>query len=901
MDISLFWNADFIDSQYKLWKSAPEQVSPEWRIFFDGFELGALPEREAVGICDRHEVLRQSRVNELIYRYRDLGHLLACLDPLMSCPTDHPLLNLSAFHLSQDDLDRQFFTNVTDGAGQAPLREILQSLRETYCRSIGVEYMHLQDPEERRWLQERMEPERNRPQLDSGARIRILNKLCQATLFEQFLHTKYLGQKRFSLEGAETVIPMLDALLQHLGQRDCREVILGMAHRGRLNVQVNILMKLYETIFCEFEDNYDPESLVGSGDVKYHKGYMTDIATAQGNPLRILLVSNPSHLEAADPVVEGIARARQDQSGDTARKSVLPVLIHGDSAFAGQGIVAETLNLSQLEGYGTGGTIHLVINNQIGFTTLPDDARSTRYATDVAKMLMVPIFHVHGENPEAAVHVARLACDYRMQFAKDAVIDVVCYRRHGHNEGDEPYYTQPQMYDRIRERPPVYELYARKLEDEGVITSDDLDQIQGGINECLQRAYDGRGKTCAPPESRYYESWEGIGKAPSPTPLETGVEAEELLSIARRMHTMPTGFNLNRKLERILDRRLETVEKGEGMDWATGELLAFGSLLHEKIPVRLSGQDCRRGTFSQRHSVLTDMLTGEHYTPLNGLSDHQAPYMVYDSMLSENAVMGFEYGYSLVNPHVLVLWEAQFGDFANNAQVIIDQFISSAEYKWQRRSGLVLLLPHGLEGQGPEHSSARLERFLQLCAEDNLQVCYPTTPAQYFHLLRRQMKQDFRKPLIVMSPKSLLRHPLAVSNLEEMTVGRFQEVLGDPDSVREPQRILLCSGKVYYDLLEHRKSGTGSPCALVRMEQLYPFPEKALEEIVDRYGLDREWCWVQEEPRNMGGWSFVQPRLTGLLGHSPRYIGRAEAASPATGHHTTHKLELAALLDEAFG
>ncbi|NLJ28252.1 MAG: 2-oxoglutarate dehydrogenase E1 component [Deltaproteobacteria bacterium] len=902
MDVSLTWNADFIDSQYKLWKSDPKRVSREWRIFFEGFELAAFPEREAVGICHKSEVLRQARVNELIHRYRDLGHLLACLDPLVSCPTDHPLLNLTAFNLSGEDLERSFYAENFSDSGQAPLREILQALKETYCRSIGVEYMHLQDPDERSWLQERMEPGRNRPHLEAQDKIRILNKLCQATLFEEFLHTKYVGQKRFSLEGAEVVVAMLDGLIQHASERGCREMIMGMAHRGRLNVQVNNLLKLYETIFCEFDDNYDPESLVGSGDVKYHKGFMADIQTLHGKALRILLASNPSHLEAVNPVVEGIARARQDQAGDLDGKKILPLLIHGDSAFAGQGIVAETLNLSQLEGYRTGGTVHIVINNQIGFTTLPEDARSTRYATDVAKMLMVPIFHVHGENPEAALHVVKLACDYRMEFAKDVVIDVVCYRRYGHNEGDEPYYTQPRMYDRIRERPPVYEIYAEKLQDEKVVVKEDLEQIKSGINECLARAYDSeRDKTCGPPESPFYESWSEIRGNYSHTPVETGVKREELVSIARKMHHVPKGFSVHRKLERILDRRLEVVEKGEGIDWATAELLAFGSLLLEGTPVRLSGQDSRRGTFSQRHSVLTDMHLGEHYTPLNHLSEDQALYTVYDSMLSENAVLGFEYGYSLASPRSLVIWEAQFGDFANNAQVIIDQFISSAQYKWNRLSGLVLFLPHGFEGQGPEHSSARLERYLQLCVEDNIQVCYPTTPAQHFHMLRRQVKRDFRKPLIVMTPKSLLRHPLAVSSLEEMASGHFQEVLDDALEIQNPKRVIFCSGKVYYDLLERRRDLQISNIAILRIEQFYPFPEKPLEKIISRYGSAEEWCWVQEEPENMGGWSFMRHRLQDRVGKALQYIGRAAAASPATGHLVTHKLELTALLDLAIG
>ncbi|MFP5212356.1 MAG: 2-oxoglutarate dehydrogenase E1 component, partial [Acidobacteriota bacterium] len=564
---------------------------------------------------------------------------------------------------------------------------------------------------------------------------------------------------------------------------------------------------------------------------------------------------------------------------------------------------AETLNLSQLEGYQTGGTIHIVINNQIGFTTLPEDARSTRYSTDIAKMLMVPIFHVHGEDPEAAAHAIRLACDYRMEFGKDAVIDLVCYRRFGHNEGDEPYYTQPKMYDRIKDRPAAYEIYAEKLREEGIVTQEDVDRIKDGVNQCLGMAYRmAREHECVEPEPKFYDMWEGLDSRYSHEPVETGVAEETLVSFARRLHAYPEGFGVHRKLERILSRRVDVVEKGEGIDWATAEALAFGSLLIEGNPIRLTGQDSRRGTFSQRHSVLSDPESGEHYTPLNHLAEGQALYHVYDSMLSENAVLGFEYGFSLVTPHWLVIWEAQFGDFVNNAQVVVDQFIVSAETKWHRKSGLVLLLPHALEGQGAEHSSARLERFLQMCAEDNMQVCFPTTPAQYFHLLRRQVRRNFRKPLIVMSPKSLLRHPLAVSNLSELSKGRFFEVLGEIDPVENPSRVLLCSGKVYYDLLEKRRSLQGAAdTAIVRIEQLYPFPKAQLEETLSKYPGVKDWVWVQEEPRNMGAWTFVRRRLEEILGKTVEYIGRPEAATPSVGHMSTYRTHQAALMNRVFG
>lgn len=900
MEFSLGLNAEFIDSQYRLWKSDPRSVPRDWQIFFEGFELAGFPGPS--GICDREQVLRQVRVQELIHRYRDLGHLLACLDPLVSCPYNHPLLDLSAFKLSEKDLDRTFYAPRFLHSDRMTLREIVKVLKDTYCRSIGVEYMHLQDPSERLWLQERMEPTRNRPQLSRDEKILILNKLCQATSFEQFLHTTYIGQKRFSIEGAEVVVAMMEALVRRASENGCREMILGMAHRGRLNVQVNILQKLYEDIFCEFEDHYDPVSMVGSGDVKYHKGYLADVRTGGDRLLRILLASNPSHLEAVDPVVEGISRARQEQHGDDAGKIVLPVLIHGDAAFAGEGVVCETLNLSQLEGYSTGGTVHIVINNQIGFTTLPDHARSTRYSTDVAKMLMVPIFHVHGEDPEAACHAIGLAFDYRAEFHKDAVIDVVCFRRYGHNEGDEPYYTQPTMYDRIRERPPLYQVYGDKLIAEGLIAREDIDRVLDGIRQCIEQAYKSvHDKVCAPPVVHFFENWDDIGGDYSHAPAATEVPAETLRSLARKMNIFPDGFSLHPRLKRILDRRVEAVEKGEGIDWATGELLAFASLLVEGVPVRLSGEDSLRGTFSQRHSVLTDTKTGEHFTPLNALSDYQAPYHGYDSMLSENAVLGFEYGYSLVSPNTLVLWEAQFGDFANNAQTIVDQFISSAQYKWQRLSGLTLLLPHGLEGQGAEHSSARLERFLQLCAEDNLQVCNPGTPAQYFHLLRRQMKRSFRKPLIVMTPKSLLRHPLAVSSIGDFASGHFKEVLDDSAEFKKSDRVIVCSGKIYYELLQKRAELRTESVALVRLEQLYPFPENMAAEVLSKYARAGEWFWVQEEPENMGAWEFVRERLRDAAGREFTYVGREPAATPAVASHRVHLEKQAAIVNLAIG
>jgi len=901
MVLAVAQSAEFIDSLYQRWQSDPEDVPREWKSFFEGFDFAASSEAAKEGICARGELLRQARVEALIARHRELGHLLACLDPLETCSLEHPLLSLEGLGLKEEDLEKSFFTPSLVDTEELSLGEIVEMLRDTYCHSVGVEYMHLQDPGERRWLQERMEPARNRPRFQADDKRRILRYLSEAMQFDHFLHNKYLSQKRFSIQGAEAVVPMMDELIRHAAEGGCREVILGMAHRGRLNVQVNNLGKPFEAVFCEFEDSYDPESLVGSGDVKYHKGYFSDVKTPEGHPVRLLLVTNPSHLEAVDPVVEGITRARQEQLGEGDSRLALAVLVHGDAAFAGQGVVSETLNLSQLEGYRTGGTLHVVINNQIGFTTLPEDARSTRYSTDVAKMLMVPIFHVHGEDPEAVVHVVRLAHDYRMRFQKDVVIDLVCYRRFGHNEGDEPYFTQPRMYERIRHRLPVPELYGKALMREGIVTEEELEAAREDYSRKLEEAYkSAHDRTCPAPEVRFYESWEAIREEYTPDPVETGVEKAELLRLARRHVQVPEGFALNPKLERILGKRIETVEAGAPLDWATAEMLAFASLLSEGTPIRLSGQDTRRGTFSQRHSTLFDVKTGESFVPLNHLEGNAAPFFVYDSMLSESAVLGFEYGYSIVSPETLVIWEAQFGDFANNAQGIIDQFISSSEAKWQRRSGLVLLLPHALEGQGPDHSSARLERFLQLCAGNNMQVCYPTTPAQYFHLLRRQMRQPFRKPLVVMAPKSLLRHPRAVSSLSELSRGHFYEVLPDETSVDLPRRVLLCSGKIYYELAEKRESDKHADHVILRLEQFYPRPDVAFKDSVQSFKDVREWLWVQEEPQNMGGWSFVRDWIEELTGRKPGYAGRKPSPSPATGYHGVHKIEQAEILAMAF-
>lgn len=736
MDAIETYNADLIDAQYRKWQADSDAVSRDWQAFFKGFEIAYGQAPATAAAWDREQVIKQSRVEALKYRYRDLGHLLACMDPLAACPTEHPLLSLESFGLTVEDLDREFFTRRFAKTEKAPLKEIIGSLKETYCRSVGVEYMHLQDPQERCWLQDRMEPIRSHPQSDAAEKIRILEKLSQSSLFEKFLNKKYSGVTRFSLEGGDAVIPLMDTLVQSAADSGVQEIILGMAHRGRLNVQAHILGKGYDLIFSEFESCYNPDELIGDGDVKYHNGYLADIGTGRGQKLRIFLVNNPSHLESVSPVVEGFTRARQDIMNDNERRLVLPLLIHGDAAFAGQGVVMETLNMSQLDGYRTGGTVHIIINNQIGYTTLPEDARSTRYSTDVAKMLMVPIFHVHGESPEAVVHVARLAAEYRMTFKKDVVVDVICYRRYGHNEGDEPYFTQPLMYERIRQRPSLNQLYGGQILKDDVVNKKQIEEIENSITKQLEEAYDEvHGSACPFPEDRYYENWVGFHGKYSHDPAPTGVGKTKLIELARWLNSIPSGFNLFTKLERLLKKRLETVENGSGIDWANAEALAFASLLTEGIPVRLSGQDCGRGTFSQRHSVLMDTKTGKNFVPLNHLGESQTAFSVYNSLLAEVSVLGFEYGYSVAQLAGLTLWEAQFGDFVNNAQSVIDLFIASGEAKWQRLSGLGLLLPHGLEGLGPEHSSARLERFLQLCAENNMQVCNPTTPIQFFQAM----------------------------------------------------------------------------------------------------------------------------------------------------------------------
>jgi 2-oxoglutarate decarboxylase len=835
---------------------------------------------------NREEIEKQARVLQLIHNYRVRGHLVADLDPLDSKRAPHKDLDPATYGLTLWDLDREFITNGLSGKDQATLREILEVLRDTYCGTIGVEYMYIADPERKEWLQNRMESTRNYPALDQASKRRTLDKLVEAESFERFLHTKYIGHKRFSLEGGEALIPLLDRVLNDAAAQGVNEVVMGMSHRGRLNVLANTVGKPLAQIFSEFEGNLDPESTQGSGDVKYHLGASGTHQADTGETVTVTVAPNPSHLEFVNPVVEGIVRAKQDELSDRDRSRVIPVLLHGDAAFAGQGIVAETLNLAGLHGYRTGGTIHVVVNNQIGFTTLPEDARSSTYPTDVAKMVHAPVLHVNADDPEAVVYVAGLALEYRQRFKKDIVVDLVCYRRWGHNEGDEPAYTQPLMYSKIKSHPSVATLYGEQLVRSGAITREELDALWTAKKAEMQK--EGEAGSIASVIRR---------PAVPPPPVDASAMWGRLRTALKALGSVPEGFELHPKLAPFVRKRAELLEgKGE-VDWATGEALAWGSLLLEGVPIRLSGQDSGRGTFSQRHAILYDARTAREYVPLNALAPAGVRFEVYDSLLSEAAVVGFEFGYSVAEHRALVMWEAQFGDFMNGAQVLIDQFIAGSETKWGQPVGLTMLLPHGHEGQGPEHSSARVERFLNLAAEDNIRVAYPSTPASYFHLLRRQGRDYVEKPLIVFTPKSLLRHPRCVSTLQELAEGQFEPVLDDlvvrPEAVR---RVVLTTGKLYYDLLKGRDDAKVSHVALVRIEQLYPFPAGELAHALARYHPGAELVWAQEEPRNMGAWTFVRQQfLDGLVPDPgrrvPRYVGREEGAVPAHGSYKVHVKE----------
>ena len=926
-------NGEYLEEQFHRWQQDPNSVEPTWQGFFAGMQFaGKLPGGAATtGAAASSADLRvQTGVVRLVFWYRQAGHLQADTDPLAAqSPPPCPLLQLESFGLSESDLDR-----IVDGSmyfglnGPVKLRDLIDTLRATYCGTTGIEYMHIDSQEIRRWIASRIEPTCNRPMLKLRQKYRILITLYEAELFEKFLHTKYVGQKRFSLEGGETLIPILDAITEKGPSLGVKEIVIGMAHRGRLNVLANTLNKPFSEIFNEFEDNYLPlSSHDGDGDVKYHLGFSADTETADGGKVHLSVAPNPSHLEIVGPVVEGRVRAKQRQHGDKERTTGVPVLIHGDAAFAGQGVIMETFNLMNLAGYRTGGTIHIVVNNQIGFTTNPRDSRSTQYCTDIAKFVQAPIFHVNAEDPEACVAAAELALEFRQQFKKDVVIDLVCYRRWGHNEGDNPGYTQPLQAKVIAKKPPISTVYSAQLAgrpDDPSVTPEVVADLVGEFDnklaealrdaESIVAAYRNemeaahkqvkemvkKGQTKKRGMEGFSGRWKDFTNRYSHDPVATGVSDATLDRIAAALGTFPDGFTVHPNLLKTLQTRGENIKKRGTVDWGTGEAIALGSLVLEGTPVRLSGQDSRRGTFTQRHAVVVDYETGAEHYPLANLDSKQAPFDVIDSSLSEAAVMGFDFGYSLDAPESLVMWEAQFGDFANGAQVIIDQFITSCESKWNRSSGLVLLLPHAYEGQGSEHSSARLERFLQMCAEDNIQVAYPTTPSQYFHLLRRQMKRKFRKPLIVMTPKSLLRLPAAVSPVSEFVTGQhFREVLDDKSNPEQVTRVLVCSGKVYYDLAKKREELGTQAVAILRIEQLYPWPEQQLAAALGRYRRAREFVWVQEEPQNMGGWTFVEPRLR-AMNFPFEYVGRDAGASPATGSHHVHEREQKLLVDGAF-
>ena len=975
-------NADYIEELYAAYEADPSSVDAEWGAFFKGLgdpredvkksadgpswsrdnwpiplngelvsaldgnwgpvekrietkvkekaqETGKGLSPEAVNRATRDSV----RALMLIRAYRVRGHLHAKLDPLgIAKPADDDYNELSpkAYGFTEADYDRKIFIDNVLGMEFATIRQMVDILERTYCSTFGIEFMHISNPEEKGWLQERIEgPDKGVAFTEQGKRA-ILNKLIEAEGFEKFLDVKYKGTKRFGLDGSESLIPALEQIIKRGGQLGLKEIVLGMAHRGRLNVLAQVMGKPHRAIFHEFKGgSFKPDDVEGSGDVKYHLGASSDREFDQ-NKVHLSLTANPSHLEIVDPVVMGKVRAKQDALAGRSRNEIvpletrsqiLPLLLHGDAAFAGQGVVAECFGLSALRGHRVAGTIHVIINNQIGFTTNPRFSRSSPYPSDVAKMVEAPIFHVNGDDPEAVVYAAKIATEFRMKFHKPVVIDMICYRRFGHNEGDEPAFTQPIMYKTIRNHASTLEIYSKKLVEEGLVTAEDIENRKADWRKALDEEFEA-GQSYLPNKADWLDgAWSGLRKAEKedePRRGITGVPMKTLKEMGAKLSAVPEGFNVHRTVKRFLDNRASIIDSGEGIDWATAEALAFGTLVTEGHPVRLSGQDVERGTFSQRHSVLYDQEDESRHIPLANLAKGQAVYEVINSMLSEEAVLGYEYGYSLAEPNALTLWEAQFGDFANGAQVVIDQFISSGERKWLRMSGLVLLLPHGYEGQGPEHSSARLERFLQMCAEDNMQVANCTTPANYFHILRRQMKRDFRKPLILMTPKSLLRHKRAVSKLSEMAgETSFHRLLWDDAELDKNaatklvsndkiKRVVMCSGKVYFDLYEEREKRGIDDVYLLRLEQLYPFPAKALITELSRF-KQAEMVWCQEEPKNMGAWSFIDPYLEWVLDHIDaekrrvRYTGRAASASPAAGTMANHQKQLADFLEDALG
>ncbi|MGH8142468.1 MAG: 2-oxoglutarate dehydrogenase E1 component [Steroidobacteraceae bacterium] len=931
-------NAPYVEALYEQYLRNPSSLSADWRAYFDalpgagqvehahGPVISALkartdPAGAAAGAAATGSAVpapsgaasalsgaaseKQAAVSRLMQIYYNRGHLIARIDPLGLLQRPRPrLLGLDYAGLSEADLDTEFYTASRNEwiPKRAPLREIIARLEHVYCGPIGAEFAHVSNSDERLWLQDVFQLGRMQHRLSGEERRDLLGQLTAAEGLERYLHTKYVGQKRFSLEGAEALIASLNDLIQLAGGSGIEEFVLGMAHRGRLNVLVNVLGKSPAQLFSEFEGAYDENHMQGSGDVKYHKGFSADVRTGAGN-VHVVLAFNPSHLEIVDPVVEGSVRARQERRNDVHGEKVVPVLLHGDAAFAGQGVVMETLQLSQARGYRTGGTIHIVINNQIGFTISdPRDARSTMYCSDVAKMLEAPILHVNADDPEAVVFASRVALRYRQQFHKDVVIDLVCYRRLGHNEADEPAATQPVMYRAIRQHPTVRQLYAERLSAAGIISAEQAEQMVAQYRAGLDSGHIEQHRALGLIGNQYTVDWSRYAQADWSEPARVGVEVERLIALGRRLQTLPQELRLQARVANVMESRTKMFAGQMPLDWGAAETLAYATLLDQGFPVRISGQDSGRGTFFHRHCVLHDLGSDRQYIPLQHVRDAQPRFTIIDSVLSEEAVLGFEYGYSTTSPDCLVIWEAQFGDFANGAQVVIDQFICSGEAKWGRLCGLTLLLPHGYEGQGPEHSSARLERFLQLCAENNMQVCVPSTPAQMFHLLRRQMLRSFRKPLIVMTPKSLLRHELATSSLAELAMDGFANVIDEIDAVApaQVQRVVFCSGKVYYDLLKARRAQGLREVALVRIEQLYPFPAEEYHSVLERYAAATDLVWCQEEPQNQGAWYQIRHRLQDLAGgRTVYYAGRAAAAAPATGLAKLHELEQRRLVETA--
>ena len=907
-DFSFISNAhpSYIESLYANYRQNPDSVEEDWRAFFKGFEYGS-PENGQVKSSSTPIHAKEFQVLALINAYRFRGHLESTTNPIRKRRDRNAKLAITDFGLSEADLDTTFAAGKECGiGGPATLREIVAHLRRVYCSNIGFEFNSIQDRDKRRWLRTRIEshhPEKDY-EIPLDKKRRILEKLNDAVVFEKFLHTKFIGQKRFSLEGGESAIVGLDAIINKGGELGVKEVFIGMAHRGRLNVLANVMGKTYEHIFTEFEGTAIPDQSFGDGDVKYHLGYSSQVTTPSGKVVHLELVPNPSHLEAVNPVVEGFARAKADILYDSDYDSLLPILVHGDAALAGQGIVYETVQMSKLEGYATGGTLHLVINNQIGFTTDFDDARSSTYCTSVASVVHAPVFHVNGDDPEALVFAVELAMEYRKHFKEDVFIDMLCYRRHGHNEGDDPKFTQPEMYDIIVKHPNPREIYSKELIERGHVQKQMADELEEKFWASLQERLDNIRQQPLPYTVQKPEAaWQALKKA-DPADFrsspKTGIPRDVLQKVTAHLLQIPDGFNALSKAKRLLEDKQKMYSENK-LDWAMGELLAYGTLLVEGKDVRISGQDVKRGTFSHRHAVLFDAKTNEQYNRLEGIQPDQGRFRIFNSLLSEFGVMGFEYGYSLGTPHSLVVWEAQFGDFHNGAQTMVDQFITAAESKWNRMSGLTLLLPHGYEGQGPEHSSARLERFLQACADLNIVVANVTTPANFFHLLRRQLAWDFRKPLIVMSPKSLLRHPECVSPLEDFEEGKsFQEVLVDPITHKKAKpnvkRVLLCSGKIYYDLLLKKHQDKRDDVAIIRLEQLHPLPETQLDTLLAKYGHP-ELLWVQEEPANMGAWTYIAVHYK--PGHI-RLVSRKAGASPATGFKKIHDQQQDLIVEQAF-